>query len=210
MNDFLFTTAFTLWGAPTTWAEAVAVVLALAMVWMNIRERHWGWPLAIVSSILYFFIFQRSRLYGDAALQVVFVILAGWGWAKWLQGRRPDGLPLVVTRLTRRGRLTALAAWAVLWPTVGFFLLEFTDTDVPWWDAFPTAGSLVGQYLLARKYSENWLAWLGVNVVGAGLYAYKGLWITALLYALFAALSVAGWQAWRRRSASASPASQSA
>ena len=206
MNDFLFATAFTLWGAPTSWAEAVAVVLALAMVWMNIREKHWGWPLAIVSSILYFFIFQRSRLYGDASLQVLFVVLAGWGWAKWLRGRRADGSLLVVTRLSRRGRLAALAAWAVLWPVTGFFLLRFTDTDVPWWDAFPTAGSLVGQYLLARKYSENWLAWLGVNVIGAGLYAYKGLWITALLYALFAALSVAGWRAWQRQSATASRA----
>ena len=144
--------------------------------------------------------------YGDAALQVLFVVLAGWGWAKWLRGRRSDGSPLVVTRLGGRGQLTAIAAWALLWPATGFFLLRFTDTDVPWWDAFPTAGSLVGQYLLARKYCENWLAWLGVNVIGAGLYAYKGLWITALLYALFAALSVAGWRAWQKQLATASGA----
>ena len=200
MNELLFATAFTVWGAPTTWAELLGVVLALLMVAMNIREKHWGWPLAIVSSALYFFIFQRSRLYGDAALQVFFIFLAGWGWAKWLRGRRADGSPLVVTRLSPRGRLAALLAWALLWPALGFFLLRFTDTDVPWWDAFPTAGSLVGQYLLARKYTENWPAWLAVNIVGACLYAYKGLWMTALLYAVFAGLSVVGWRAWSARS----------
>ncbi|WPB58176.1 nicotinamide riboside transporter PnuC [Xylophilus sp. GOD-11R] len=203
MNDLLFATAFTVWGVPTSWAEAVAVVLALAMVGMNIRELHWGWPLAILSSILYFFIFQRSQLYGDAALQVFFIFLAGWGWAKWLRGRREDGSPLVVGMLTRRGRLTALLAWATLWPALGLFLLHFTDTDVPWWDAFPTAGSLVGQYLLARKYTENWPAWLTVNIAGACLYAYKGLWITALLYAVFAILSVTGWRAWQARAVAA-------
>jgi nicotinamide mononucleotide transporter len=203
MHDLLFATAFTAWGVPTSWAEAVAVVLALAMVGMNIRERHWGWPLAILSSILYFFIFQRSRLYGDAALQVFFILLAGWGWTKWLRGRRADGSALVVTVLSSRGRLGVLLAWALLWPALGLFLLRFTDTDVPWWDAFPTAGSLVGQYLLARKYTENWPAWLAVNVAGAALYAYKGLWITALLYAVFAVLSVSGWRAWQARSVAA-------
>jgi len=206
MNDLLFATAFTVWGFPTSWAEAVAVVLALGMVGMNIRERHWGWPLAILSSILYFFIFQRSQLYGDAALQVFFIFLAGWGWVKWLRGRRADGSPLVVGKLSARGRLAALLAWALLWPALGFFLLRFTDTDVPWWDAFPTAGSLVGQYLLARKYTENWPAWLAVNIAGAALYAYKGLWITALLYTVFAALSVTGWRAWQAREVRLSPA----
>ncbi|QHI97303.1 nicotinamide riboside transporter PnuC [Xylophilus rhododendri] len=203
MHDLLFSTAFTVWGVATSWAEAVAVVLALAMVGMNIRERHWGWPLAILSSILYFFIFQRSQLYGDAALQVFFILLAGWGWTKWLRGRRADGSALVVSVLSGRGRLGVLLAWALLWPALGLFLLRFTDTDVPWWDAFPTAGSLVGQYLLARKYTENWPAWLAVNVAGAALYAYKGLWITALLYAVFAMLSVSGWRAWQARSVAA-------
>jgi len=201
LEALLFATAFTVWGAPTSWAEAVAVVLALAMVYMNIRERHWGWPLAILSSILYFFIFQRSRLYGDAALQVFFVCLAGWGWTRWLRGRRADGSPLVVASLSARGWVAMVVAWAVLWPALGFFLLRFTDTDVPWWDAFPTAGSLVGQYLLARKYVQNWPAWLAVNIAGAALYAYKGLWVTALLYAVFAALSVTGWRAWQARAA---------
>jgi len=78
-------------------------------------------------------------------------------------------------------------------------LQNFTDSDVPWWDAFPTALSVVGQWLLARKYIENWLAWLAVNIASVGLFAYKGLWLTLLLYALFVLLSMAGWRAWQRK-----------
>jgi nicotinamide mononucleotide transporter len=85
------------------------------------------------------------------------------------------------------------------WPAIGLFLRHFTDTDVPWWDAFPTATSLVGQFLLGRKYIENWLVWIGVNVVSVGLFAYKGLWLTVILYTLFIALSVIGWRAWQRK-----------
>ena len=199
MTELLFADAFTLWGVATTWLEAVAFVLALAMVGCNIREIHWGWPLAAISSALYFALFWRSKLYGDAALQVFFAVVALWGWFQWLRGRRDDGRALSVSRLTRQGLIATLAACALLWPAIGLFLKSFTDTDVPWWDAFPTATSIVGQILLGRKFIENWAVWIVVNVVSVGLFAYKGLWLTALLYTLFIALSVAGWRAWQRK-----------
>ena len=195
----LFAEAFHLWGSPVTWLELVAVVLALAMVGCNIREIHWGWPLAIASSILYFALFWRSKLYGDASLQIFFAVVAFWGWFQWLRGKRPDGTALQVTRLTTRGRILVISACAVLWPVTGLFLLTYTDTDVPWWDAFPTAVSLVGQYLLGRKYIENWAVWIVVNIVSVGLFMFKGLWLTAGLYLVFIALSVVGWRAWRAR-----------
>ncbi len=195
----MFAEAFVLWGSPTTWLEIVAFGLALAMVGCNIREIHWGWPLAAISSVLYVALFWRSKLYGDAALQVFFALVALWGWAQWLRGRREDGSALAISRLTSSGLLWTLASCALLWPATGLFLKTYTDTDVPWWDAFPTAVSIVGQLLLGRKYIENWAIWLAVNVVSVGLFAWKGLWLTTLLYALFTALSVVGWRAWQRK-----------
>jgi nicotinamide mononucleotide transporter len=199
VSDLLFAEAFALWGSPTTWLEIAAVVIALAMVGCNIREIHWGWPLAIVSSLMYFALFWRSKLYGDASLQIFFVIVAFWGWYQWLRGHRADGSSLHVARLSRRGLALAVAACALLWPATGLFLKTFTDTDVPWWDAFPTAVSLVGQFLLGRKFIENWAVWIAVNVVSVGLFAYKALWLTVGLYGVFIALSVIGWRAWQRR-----------
>jgi nicotinamide mononucleotide transporter len=199
MPEFLFAQAFLLWGSPVTWLEIAAVLTALAMVGCNIREVHWGWPLAMVSALLYFALFWRSKLYGDASLQIFFIVVAFWGWFQWLRGVRGDGGPLRVARLSTRGLAWTIAACALLWPAVGLFLLTATDTDVPWWDAFPTAVSLVGQFLLGRKYLENWAVWVAVNVVSVGLFAFKGLWLTALLYTLFVALSIVGWRAWRGR-----------
>jgi nicotinamide mononucleotide transporter len=86
----------------------------------------------------------------------------------------------------------------VLWLVTGSVLLNFTDTDAPWWDAFPTAFSLVGQYLLAHKRLENWAVWIGVNIVAAGLFAWKGLWLTTLLYLAFIVLSAVGWRTWAK------------
>ena len=199
MIDLLFAPAFNAWGSPTSWLEIAAVVISLVMVICNIREIHWGWPLAIVSSAMYFAIFWRSKLYGDSALQVFFAVVAFWGWFQWLRGHRADGSILHVARLTRRGLAITVAACVVLWPATGLFLKTFTDTDVPWWDAFPTAVSLVGQFLLGRKFIENWGVWIVVNVVSVGLFAYKELWLTVGLYLVFIVLSVVGWREWQRK-----------
>jgi nicotinamide mononucleotide transporter len=194
----LFVPAFTAWGAPVTRLEVVAFALALAMVLLNIRVNPAAWPLAIVSSLLYFALFWNSRLYGDASLQIFFVLVALWGWWQWLRGTAADGTALRVTWLPSRGRWALLAAMALAWPATGLFLCRYTDTDVPWWDAFPTAGSVIGQWLLGRKHVENWVVWIVVNGVGGALFAYKGLWLTALLYLLFIALSVQGMRTWKR------------
>jgi nicotinamide mononucleotide transporter len=191
--------AFSAFGSPITWLEQVAVVLALWMVGCNMRVRPLAWPLAIASSALYALLFWDARLYGDAALQLVFIAVAGWGWWQWLRGTDDQGRPLHVNQLPRSVLLRAMALALVAWPLLGWFLDRFTDTDVPYWDAFPTTLSLLGQWLLGRKHIENWPTWIAVNTVSVGLFAYKGLWLTVVLYAVFVALSVAGWRAWQRR-----------
>ena len=197
----LFAAAFTLWGSPVTWLEIVAFVLAIWMVVANIRVNPIAWPLAIVSSLLYLALFAGSRLYGEAALQLVFIVVAGWGWWQWLRGTAADGSALKVRTLTARGRWLMVGIFAIAWPVVGLFLKRHTNTDVPWWDAFPTAGSLIGQWLLGRKYVENWPIWVVVNGVSVGLFVYKGLWLTTVLYSVFIVMSFIGWRAWQRLAA---------
>lgn len=199
MIEAALTPAFSLWGSATTWLEIVAFALALAMVVGNIRVRPWAWPLAIASSLLYGLLFWHHRLYGEAALQVFFVLMALWGWWQWLQGSLPDGSALRPRAMGLRQRSLTLLAIGVAWPLLGLYLARVTDSDVPWWDAFPTAGSVIGQLLLGRQWIENWAVWGVVNVVSVGLFAWKGLWLTAGLYALFVVLSWAGWRAWKRR-----------
>ena len=204
MSDFLAATApllapaFTLAGSPFTWLELVAVVLSLAMVACNLRVNPLGWPLAIAASALYALLFMHSKLYGEAALQLVFITLGAWGWWQWLRGTTAQGTRLPVRALSGRQRALAVAVTLAAWPLLGLLLDHATDSDVPYLDALPTVGSLVGQFLLARKWLDNWPAWFAVNLVSVALFASKGLWLTVALYAVFAALSVVGWRAWAR------------
>jgi nicotinamide mononucleotide transporter len=184
-----------------SWAELIGAALGLAMVLCNLRVNPAGWPLAILSSAMYLLVFWDAKLYGDAGLQVLFIAIAAWGWWQWLRGRGDDGTPLRVRALALPGRVIAVVATAALWLAIGLLLRNVTDTDVPWWDAFPTAASIVGSVLLARKFVDNWAVWLVVNVVAVALFAFKGLWLTVGLYAVFAVMSVVGWRAWSAKAA---------
>lgn len=129
---------------------------------------------------------------------IFFVAVAFWGWWQWLRGRAEDGGALRVRALSARGRTELAGTVLLVWPLLATLLHRFTDTDVPWWDALPTTGSVAGQWLLGRKYVENWPVWVAVNVISMGLFAWKGLWLTVLLYGLFAVLALVGWRAWRK------------
>jgi nicotinamide mononucleotide transporter len=191
--------AFTLWGSPVTWLEIVAFVLSIAMVLCNFRVNPWAWPLAIVASALYGLLFASSRLYGEASLQLLFIVVAFWGWWQWLRGRGADGAALRVHLLPMRARWQIGALTLAAWPLLGWLLDRHTDSDVPYLDALPTVGSVAGQFLLGRKLVENWPVWLIVNLFSIGLFAVKALWLTVLLYAVFAMLSVVGWRVWLRQ-----------
>jgi nicotinamide mononucleotide transporter len=207
-----------------TWIEAIAFVLALACVICNILEIHWGWPLAIISSGLYCWLFFKNKLYGDAGVQIYFVLASLWAWWLWLKpnARQPTGktqknfaepaypegsqefpeqrgsTKLRVRRWTAQERNIVLAGWIGLWVLLAGLLGRFTDSDVAWADAFPTAGSLIGQILLGKKILENWFIWQAVNISMVALLAYKALWLTMLLYLIFLAMAILGWRRWSR------------
>lgn len=188
---------FIAWGVPVSQLEAWAFVLSLLMVGFNLKVNPAGWPLAIVSSALYGILFARSRLYGEAVLQLVFIAVSFWGWWQWLRGVDERAQVLTVRSLSGTQRVLVLGLTLLAWPLIGALLDHITDSDVPYFDALPTAGSLAGQWLLGRKWVENWPCWLAVNLVSMGLFAYKQLWLTVILYGIFAVLSAWGWLQWR-------------
>ena len=183
--------------------ELAGFVLSLAMVYCNIKEIHWGWPLAILSSALYGLVFWNSQLYGEASLQLMFILGAFWGWHQWRKGTQSNNpemqkaSALQISQLSRVELKQTAAATLLAWPVLAYFLNRYTDSDVAIWDALVTSLSLLGQYLLAKKKIENWWVWLVVNIITVGLMLMKSLWLTALLYVLFAILSYIGLKAWR-------------
>ena len=189
--------AFTQFWQATTRLELVAVVTGFACVWLAARESIWNFPVAIISCLLYVFVYFQARLYSDCGLQVLFIALSVYGWYEWLYGGGNE-TELGVTRTRRREWLAAAAFALVFTLGFGYYLHYYTDASLPHVDSFTTAGSLVAQYLLTRKRLENWLLWLLVDVIYVPVLWYKALYFTSLLYFLYLALAAYGYWQWRR------------
>ncbi|MFZ9745713.1 MAG: nicotinamide riboside transporter PnuC [Opitutaceae bacterium] len=180
-------------------AEAVATLLGLLGVGLMVRQHVWAWPVGIVQVILSGWVFWQSRLYSDVLLQVIFLVLQGYGWWTWTFGRTGAGEALPVTRLGARAGARLTVAGLVATAAWGEGMRRLTDAALPHADAFILVFSVLAQWLQARKRLESWLGWIAVNVVAVGVYGARGLLLFAGLYAVFLGLAVVGFRAWRRR-----------
>ena len=181
---------------PMSLTESLGFLTGAVNVWLLGRQNIWNWPVGLANNVFYIAVFLRAGLYGDAGLQLVYISLGVYGWWHWAHpGREP------VLRVTRTPR----AAWRWLIPAaiaalcgLDLFLLRFTDSTVPAWDAATTALSLAAIYGQCRKYLESWWIWIAVDLVYIPLYIYKNLWLTSALYGVFLLLSVVGLREWKR------------
>jgi len=179
--------------------EWAGVLTGIACVWLTARQHIWAWPIGIANSALFVALFVPAKLYADAGLQVVYIVLGAYGWWHWLYGNPAARDALPVRRTPIREAVVVAGVAALGFVALGTLLDRATDSDVPWWDALPTTLSLVAQYLLTRKYLANWAVWIfGVNLPFLALYAVKDLPLIAGLQVVFVGLSVMGWVDWRR------------
>jgi nicotinamide mononucleotide transporter len=176
--------------------EVAAVALGLVNIVLLIRRNVWNYPFGLAMVTLYAVIFFETKLYADAALQVFFFAIQIYGWRNWLLARGDDGLAIV----RRIGRAAAIYGAAAIagGAALGAGLDRLTDATHPYWDAAIASLSVCAQVMMAKRFVENWLVWIAVDVLAIGLFWTKGLAPTAALYAVFLVMSAAGFLSWRR------------
>ena len=176
--------------------EIFAAAVGAWSVWLSVRQNVLSWPTAIVNVVLYTIVFYEAKLYADMGLQVVYAVLSVYGWYQWLYGGEGH-TTLHVSRTARSLsiRLALIAATGAV--LLGSLLHRTTDAALPYMDSALTSASLVAQWMMTRKLLENWAVWIAVDVLYVGMFIYKGLYVTAVLYAVFLGLAVKGWIDWR-------------
>jgi nicotinamide mononucleotide transporter len=177
--------------------ETAAVLFTLANVWLAVKENIWCWPTGIVGVILYAVVNYEARLYSNAALQVIYLVLSIHGWYEWLHGGT-NRSQLTVTRAGLRTLSICLGAGLLMSGILVLVLRATTDAALPLWDASTTAFSLVAQWMMNEKLVENWLLWLAVDVIYVPIYAFRSYPMTAALYAIFCLLAWKGYVDWKR------------
>ena len=151
---------------------------------------------------IYLFVYFDAGLYADVAINIYYLIIGVYGWMSWRYGiSRKNGTEkydLKISHTSRRQWLRLLIAYIVIHFAISFTLINFTDTDVPWFNGLTSALSIVGMWMLARKQIEQWIVWIVVDVLSAILYFTKDLDYTGALYILYAVVAVFGYRKWNQ------------
>ncbi len=177
-----------------SWLESASFITGALCVWLTVKQNIWNFPLGLINVATFCVVFFESRLFADAALQVVYFGLGIVGWHLWLHGGK-NRSPLKVARASYWE--LSLICVVVAASTLGLWkVLGMVGGSASFWDALTTSISLASQWLLNRKRLESWIGWIIVDVIYVPLYIYKDLYLTAILYGLFLLMAVMGLRAW--------------
>ncbi|MGC1390410.1 MAG: nicotinamide riboside transporter PnuC [Bacteroidales bacterium] len=196
--------------------EIFGTVTGIIYVFLEIRQTIWLWPVGIITSAVYIWVFFTSKFYADMSLQAYYLVISILGWYWWAKGtghraqssgQEEEGMgsrgdeekkELQVTRLKLRTGIILAIVFVMLYIVMWFVLTRLTDSPVPVRDSFITSLSIVATWMLARKIFEHWYLWIVVNFVSAVLFLTRGLYPTVILYVVYGLMSFAGLAAWKK------------
>ena len=179
------------------WVEVLGTVLGLIYILLSIKQNILTWPVGLLTSALYVYVFFVAKFYADMGLQLYYVAISLYGWYFWLKGNPKEDSQPVVRPTPRHLWVWLLLAAIVFFVLIEFVLKNYTDSPIPVGDALTTALSLVATWMLARKYLEHWLIWIFVDFLSALLYAFKGLWPTVILFVVYTVMAAVGYVKWK-------------
>lgn len=178
--------------------EIIATLTGIASVALQAKEKSIAWPFAIISVSILAYVFFFQKLYSDFGLHIIYIILNVYGWIIWTQNNETKMVTPTLL-LSKKGVVISTFTTITGCVIIGYLMSTYTDADLPYFDAFTTSGSLVAQYLLAKKYLQNWWLWIIVDLVAIPLYIYKGLSIIAGLFAVYLMICVWGYINWKTK-----------
>ena len=181
--------------------DITATIVGLVYIWLEYKASIYLWIVGIIMQLIDIFLYYEAGLYADFGMAIYYALAATYGYVVWKFGKRnnqgtKEELP--ITHFKQSQILPAILAFLVIWLIIYEILVLFTNSDVPITDSFANALSFIGLWALARKYLEQWIIWIIVDIVLSALYIYKGIPFKAGLYALYVIIAIAGYHKWKK------------
>ena len=179
------------------WLEIVGTIIGFVYLWQEVKASIWLWLTGIIMPAIYTIVYYKSGLYADFGIQIYYIVAAIYGFMVWKFGKKDDKkAELKIVHTTARQAVVLFTISALVFIPIYLILTKFTDSTVPFYDSATTALSIVALWMLAKKHVEQWLVWIAVDGVSSGLYFYKGIYFTAVLYLVYTIVAVYGYKKW--------------
>lgn len=206
-------------GYNLSWIEAIGTLSGLFCIWLASKEKVINYLFGLINVTLFGLIFFQIQLYSSLLLQVFFFLANIYGWYAW--SRPASAAAALEIRWLRRSQAVVWSAiivvavglltcfidpvFAALSETMAAILrlagLNVTAPALqpdafPFWDACMTVLSVAAMVLMTRKYVENWLLWVLINLISVGVFARQGVYAMSLEYILLTFIAINGCRLW--------------
>lgn len=178
--------------------DILKVSVGLIYLYLEYNAKKSLWIASVIMPVIGMWLFYNKGLYADFAINIYYLVIAVYGYITWSRRNGKDKPDAPITHVGLRLALTLCICWVSVWCLIAWVLAVYTDSTVIWLDSFTTSLSIVGMWMLARKYIEQWLVWFVVDAVYVYLYYYKGIYFSGTLYAFYTIMAIAGYFRWRR------------
>lgn len=186
--------------------EIFGTIVGLIYLWLEYKANIYLWLASIIMPAIYIYIFYNAGLYADFAINIYYLLIAIYGWFAWKysfqifpsSSKKSREEELKISSIPKKIWIRLIPVYLILQFIITWVLITYTNSNVPWIDSFTTSVSIIAMWMLARKYIEQWLVWIVVDVVSVGLYIYKDLYFTSVLYALYAVIAILGYIKWKK------------
>lgn len=183
--------------------EILGTIVGIIYLWQEYHASINLWLTSIIMPAIYLYVYYSAGLYADFGINIYYLVIALYGWLAWrynfsLTEKTESEKELYISHIKKSYIPRLAVLFLALWLIIARLLMEFTDSTVPISDAFTTSLSIVGMYMLARKYVEQWFVWMIVDIASSALYLYKGLYFTAVLYFVYAIIAIFGYRKWKK------------
>jgi nicotinamide mononucleotide transporter len=204
--EWLFDAQLVIGDQVILWREIVGNLFGLASALGGLRRKVWAWPVGIVGNALLFTVFLGAvfdtpnpvNLLGQAGRQLMFIAVSIYGWVRWAQHRHVSDTAVEPRWASARARillgLGMVGGTLVLTP----IFQALGSFEPVWADAWIFMGSLLATWGMAKGWTEFWLIWIAVDLVGVPLLISAGYYASALLYAFYGLFTLFGFITWMR------------
>jgi nicotinamide mononucleotide transporter len=179
--------------------ELLGAILGILYIVFSIKQNILTWPTGLLTSLLYIVVFFKSGLYATMGLQVYYVFISIYGWYFWLKGKKTENKSQLPVQTVNKKLWVKIGLFSILiYAAISFMLIKYSDSEVPYLDSLTTSLSIVATWMLAKKYIEQWIIWIFADLVSSGLYIYKNLWPTVVLFIIFTIMAILGYIEWKK------------
>jgi nicotinamide mononucleotide transporter len=204
--NWLFDAQLQIGSQTILWREIIGNVFGIASAVGGMRRKIWAWPVGILGNALLFTVFLGAvfgtpnpvNLLGQAGRQIMFIMVSVYGWVQWSRSRSAGTVAVAPHWAGTRARI-GLGLGLVVGTLVLTPIFRALGSFEPVWaDAWIFTGSLLATYGMARGWTEFWLIWVAVDIVGVPLLVSAGYYASAILYLFYGAFAITGFVIWSR------------